>query len=152
MPTSMENKIFANLKTILSELTWIKYIEYEKIRNTQSEFQDFELPAVQIYDLIESYSHVTSRVETSWQIIVELIQKANPDGTHNQAVLMDRKYEIERKIGENVKLNIQSVAEDGRIKHVKYIQSQTSLFLIDGLSLAQLQFEVLFEKPFTGIC
>ena len=149
---SMENKIFAAIKRVLEELTFLKTVEYDRIRMTLSEYQPHEVPGVQIYDLAEVYTHSQQRVKTDWTIVVEYFQKANSDGSHNQAELMDRKFEIERKIGDNIKLDIVSVPEDGRIWHVKYISSQTNLFLVDGMSIAQLQFQVLFEKPFTGTC
>lgn len=148
----MENKIFAALKTKLEELAFLKIVEYERIRNTLSDFQAHEVPGVQIFDLTEVYTHSQQRVKTDWNIIVEYFQKANSDGSHNQAELMDRKFDIERKIGDNIKLDITSVPDDGRIWHIKYVQSQTNLFLVDGMSVAQLQFNVLFEKPFTGTC
>ena len=152
MPTSMENKIFAALKEKLEELTFLKKVEYERIRLTLSDFQPHEIPGVQIYDLAEIYTHSMQRVKTDWTIVIEYYQKANPDGSHDQAELMDRKFEIERKIGDNIKLDIVGVPDDGRIFHVKYVQSQTNLFLVDGMSLAQMQFGILFEKPFTGTC
>ena len=152
MATSMENKIFAGLKLVLEELTFLNIVTYERIRNTLSDFQPHEVPGVQMYDLTEVYQHSQQRVKTDWNMIVEYFQRANPDGSHDQALLMDRKFEIERKIGDNIKLGITSVPDDGRIWHVKYVQSQTNLFLVDGMSVAQLQFAILFEKPFTGTC
>ena len=148
----MENKIFAELKTILEELTFLRKVEYERVRATLAEFQNHEIPGVQIYDLSENYTHSQQRVRTDWNIVVEYYQKANPDGSHDQGLLMDRKFEIERKIGDNIKLNITSVPDDGRIFHVKYVSSQTNLFLVNGMSIAQMQFAILFEKPFTGTC
>lgn len=148
----MENKIFAELKTILEELTFLRKVEYERVRATLSDFQNHEIPGVQIYDLSENYTHSQQRVKTEWTIVVEYYQSANPDGSHDQGLLMDRKFEIERKIGDNIKLNITSVPDDGRIFHVKYVSSQTNLFLVNGMSLAQMQFAILFEKPFTGTC
>ena len=152
MATSMENKIFAALKTKLEELTFLKKVEFDRVRLVTSDFLPHETPGVQIYDLTEIYTHSQQRVKTDWTIVIEYYQKANPDGSHNQAELFDRKFDIERKIGDNVKLDIVGVPEDGRIFHVKYVQSQTNLFLVDGMSLAQMQFGILFEKPFTGTC
>lgn len=152
MADSMEKKIFSAIKAKLEELTWLKTVEYERIRGTLSDYQPHEVPGVQIMDLIEPYQHTQQRVKTAWQILIELFQATNSDGSHNQGLLMDRKFEIERKIGDNLRLDIVSVPDDGRIWHIKYVQSQTSLFLVNGMSLASMQFEVLFEKPFSGIC
>lgn len=152
MATSMENKIFAAMKTVLEELTFLNTVTFERIRNTLSDFQPHEVPGVQLYDLTEVYTHSQQRVKTDWNMIVEYFQRANSDGSHDQALLMDRKFEIERKLGDNIKLGITSVPDDGRIWHIKYVQSQTNLFLVDGMSVAQLQFAILFEKPFTGTC
>ena len=152
MADSMEKKIMIALKSKLEELTFLNYVEFDRIRMSSSDFQPNEFPAIQIYDLGEPYIHTQQRVKTNWQILIEYMQLANPDGSHNQGLLFDRKFEIERKIGDNVKLGIVSVPDDGRIWHLKYIESRTNLFMVDGISLAQLQFEVLFEKPFTGTC
>jgi len=152
MATSIENKILAAMKTIIEELAFLKYVEYERIRTNLSDFQPHEMPGVQIYDNGESYRHQRSLVETNWDIIVEYFQVANPDGSHNAAELYDRKYDIERKIGDNLKLGIPAVAEDGSMIEVQYIDSVTNLFMVNGISVAQLRFRPLFNKPYSGIC
>jgi hypothetical protein len=152
MMASMENKILAGFKSVLEELAFLNYVEYERIRSNLSEFQPHEMPGVQIFDDGELYRHQRLLVETQWSVIVELFQAANPDGSHNAALLYDRKYEIERKIGENLKLNIPAVADDGSLIEVQYVDSTTNLFMVNGISIAQLRFKPLFLKPYSGVC
>lgn len=152
MATSIENKILSALKTILEELTFLNYVEFERIRLNLADFQPHEMPGVQIFDNGEVYTHQRTLVETNWDIVVELFQEANPDGSHDAGTLYDRKFEIERKIGDNLKLRIPAVTEDGSIIEVQYIASATNLFMVNGISVAQLNFRALFLKPYSGLC
>jgi len=152
MATSIENKILAALKTKLEELTFLNYVEYERIRINLADFQPHEMPGVQIYDIGQSYQHQQTRLKTEWQIIVEYFQKANPDGSHNAGELYDRKFDIELKIGENVKLGIPAVNAEGSMIEMQYVASETNLFLVNGISVAQMNFKALFLKPYSGIC
>ncbi len=152
MATSIENKILTEMKTILEELTFLNYVEFERIRLNLADFQPHEIPGVQIFDNGEVYTHQRVRVETQWDIIVEYFQVANPDGSHNAGLLYDRKFEIERKIGDNLKLRIPAVMEDGSMIEVQYIASATNLFMVNGMSVAQLNFRALFNKPYSGLC
>lgn len=149
---SIENKILAGFKTVLEELSFLNYVEYERIRLNLADFEPHEIPGVQIFDNGEVYTHQRTRVETGWDIIVEYFQKANPDGSHDAGLLYDRKFEIERKIGENLKLGIPAVIADGSMIEVQYIASATNLFMVNGMSIAQLNFRALFNKPYSGLC
>ena len=149
---SIENKILAAMKTKLEELSFLNYVEYSRIRANLAEFMPHELPAVQIYDNGEVYRHQRTYVETNWDVIVEFIQATEPDGSHNAETLYDRKFEIERKIGDNIKLDIPASSTDGAMIEVQYIDSVTNLFMVNGMSIAQLRFRPLFNKPYSGIC
>lgn len=149
---SIENKILAAMKLKLEELSFLNYVEYARIRMHLSDFQPHELPAVQIYDNGEVYRHQRTYLETNWDVIVEYLQPAFPDGSHDAETLYDRKFEIERKIGDNLKLGIPASATDGAMIEVQYIDSVTNLFMVNGLSVAQLRFRPLFNKPYSGIC
>jgi hypothetical protein len=152
MATSIENKILAAIKTILEELTFLNYVEFERIRLNLADFEPHEFPGVQIYDNGEQYTHQRTLVETGWDIIIEYFQKANPDGSHDAGLLYDRKFEIERKIGDNLKLNIPATTDEGSIIEVQYIASATNLFMVNGISVAQMNFRALFNKPYSGLC
>jgi len=140
------------MKTILEELTFLKYVEYERIRLNLADFEPHEMPGVQIYDNGEVYTHQRVLLDTSWDIIVEYFQSANPDGSHNAGLLYDMKFEIERKLGENIKLRIPAVNAEGSMIELQYIASATNLFMVNGISVAQLNFRALFLKPYSGIC
>lgn len=152
MRTSMENKILSQLKIILQELTWLKTVEYQRIRMTAADFQANEMPGVQIFDDGQLNAHARTQIDVGWKIIVELFQQTLPDGSHDAGLLYDRKYDIERQIGYNVKLRIPAVSDEGRMIHVKYLDARTNIFMIDGVSVVQLRFEILFGKPYTDDC
>ena len=71
----------------------------------------------------------------------------------DQGVLLDRKFEVKKKIGENVRLDLgQEPATTGRFIHMAYRGSLTDLHLIPPMFMARLDFDALYEEPYTGIC
>lgn len=152
MADSMEKKILAALKTALEELTFLNVVSIDKIRIANSDFQENEIPGIQIYDSGQFIEHNHQRVLKTWALTVEYFQKVDPEGRADQATLFDRKLEIERKIGDNLKLSINSTPDEGAMRYIKYVASTTDLFMISDMSILQLFLEVRFETPYTGNC
>jgi hypothetical protein len=143
------------MKTAISSLTWVKLCEYERVRLFSSEFMDHELPAVQIYDIGEQSVNQQGRDIITWSLAVELVMKKNVDGLVNQGELFQRRLEIKQAIGADPTLGLQSPgvpASEGSMIHVRYAGGMTDLHVLDQHYLARLEFQVMFEEPFSSAC
>jgi len=150
---SVQKLVLQNIKTKLEELTWPSLVEFERIRLYSSDFKDHEIPAIQIYDVGETARTVQGRTENEWTLTIELILRPLQDDVADQGLLFDRKLEIKRKLGEDPTLGLGSlVPSQGRFKHIKYIRGLTDLHILSPYFMARLDYQALFEEPFSSEC
>jgi len=140
--------IFQKLEEILTELTWVKLVTWKKIRLSASEFRDHEIPLIQIYAPRQNHLHSQRRLETTMMIHVELVMKSTVAGVIDVEDCMDRRQEIEQKIGENVQLRL---VNSGMV-HMKYVSSEDDFHTIQPFYVTRLDFEALYYKPYLGAC
>jgi len=149
----MQRLILEKMKEKLLELAWVNTVDYEKIRLFESDFHEHELPLIQMYDQRERSKHVQGRTQVEWSVSVEVVMQSKETDIVDQGVLLDRKFEVKKKIGENVRLDLgQEPATTGRFIHMAYRGSLTDLHLIPPMFMARLDFDALYEEPYTGIC
>ena len=150
---SLENLILVAMQEKLQELTWPKVVEYEKIKLLSTDFREHELPAIQFYDNGRSFQHVQRRIEVEWNITVEILMKRTSSDAVDQGVLLDRSEEVERKIGSNLTLGLDTnTAMIGNVVHVKYINAITDLHTVEPFFISLLNFSVNYFKPYSGAC
>jgi len=150
---SLENLILAALQEKLQELTWPKVVEYEKIKLLSTDFREHEMPAIQFYDNGRSFAHVQRRIEVEWNITIEVLMKRTSSDVVDQGVLLDRTEEIERKIGANMTLGLDTNdAMIGNVVHVKYLSAITDLHTVEPFFISLMNFSVNYFKPYTGEC
>ncbi len=150
---SIQKQIFANLKTILTnEISWARSIEFEKVRILTADFQEHELPGIQIYDIGETATPLLSQTENTMQFSVEIVMTRNTGELINQGLLFDRKLEVKRAIGKDPTLGIISSPGIGSFKNVQYKGSNTDFATIEPHYIARLDFEALFTEPFVRDC
>lgn len=150
---SLENSILAALQGILQELTWQKSVEYEKIKLLNTDFREHELPGIQFYDSGRSIAHVQGRIEVDWNITIEILMKRTSTDVVDQGILLDRTEEVERKIGANVTLGLDTNDSSiGNVVHVKYLNAITDLHTVEPFFISLMNFSVNYFKPYTGEC
>ena len=140
----MKRQIFEKLAALLRTISWVRSVEWEKIRILEADFAEAHLPAIQIYDLNTSNTHQGGRVESRMQLVIELVMKQTATGVVDQGILFDRVEEIERAIGSNIDLGISGML------HLRYVSDTTDRHTIDPYFVAILEFEAIYLKPFTG--
>ena len=140
----IKREIFENLASTLQTLPWVKTIEWEKIRITETDIRDHEVPMIQIYDTGSQNEHQRGNVQASLGIAIELILKQTVLGTASQSELFDKVEEIETLIGNNVDLGVSGMI------HLKYISDSTDLHTIEPYYYAVLNFEALYLKRFAS--
>lgn len=140
----IKRQIFEALATRLSTLAWVKLVSWEKVRLTESDFQDHEIPCIQMYDTGALNTHQGGRVEARMGIIVELVLKQTTSMVVNQGILFDYVEEIEQLIGGQIDLGVAGVL------HLRYVSDNTDLHTINPFYYASLEFEAIYLKSFTG--
>lgn len=151
---AIQDRTFVALKAIIDGLSWVKSCEYEKIKLWTTDFGDHEMPAVQIYDVGEQSRNQQCRDYITWSLAVELVMKKNVDEDANQALLFQRRLEIKRAIGADPTLGLQEAvvaASEGRMIHIRYAGGMTDLHVLEDKYLCRLDFQVLFEEPFSDV-
>ncbi|NCY21576.1 hypothetical protein EBX31_06435 [bacterium] len=138
---SLKTDIAAAILERLESVTALKSKTFDTVKLLASDFQDHELPAVQLIDLAETVEHEQRRAKKYWQIALEVVLKPNEFGTKSQRDLWDLCYEIERALWERPNLRIPGII------HLKHLGSQTDLHLLEPLFFARLDFEVIYYQP-----
>lgn len=144
MTACMERAICEALKTQLETITWVKKVEYENIHVILSDVKDHELPLLQFYDNGADIKHERGRLDTGWNLAVELILKSTEAGTVAQGDLLDKKNDIELCIGSNVDLKIPGIL------HFIYQRWVTDTHSSKPFFIARLEFKVQFYKTFVN--
>lgn len=140
---SIEGKIFEALAAVLTALSWVKSVEYERPRIVAGDWLEHELPAVQFFDNRAQVTHAKGDIYVQWALSIEMILKATATNAASQTVLFDRKKEIEDAIGANVDLGIPGM------QHLRFDGWETDT-TEEPYFVCRLDFTALYKKPFTG--
>jgi hypothetical protein len=144
---SLESEICDKIiSTIQSDVTEIKYVSFDKIKLSTSDFRDFELPAVQIWDISQSAKHERGRILITWSISLEIIMKSNETGVASQKDLWELRRKIQLALWKKPNLEIPGVV------HLVYNSNITDLHLVEPYYIARLDFDVVFYDNLTGSC
>lgn len=153
MADSIQKLVLVAMKAKLEELPWVSLVDYERVRLFTADMKDHEVPLIQMYDIGESATQVRGRTDNTWTVTLELVLKGLSDDSVDQGILFDRKLEIKRKIGEDPTLGISNLdPSQGRFKHVEYVGSITDIHVLQPYYMARLDYNVLFEEPFSSEC
>lgn len=134
------------INLIQSDVPEIKYISFDKIKLSTSDFRDFELPAVQIWDISQTAQHQRGRILVTWSISLEIIMKSNDTGTASQKDLWELRRKIQLALWKKPNLDIPGVV------HLVYNSNITDLHLVEPYYIARLDFDVQFYDNLTGSC
>lgn len=144
-----EETIADTLKTLLTtsaSLSDIKTVNFDKVQVAIDDFRDYELPAVQLWDLKQINKHVRGYQEVSWNVALEIIMRQTTAGEVDQKALWDLRRRIELVLWDKPKLGLSFMI------HLRYLNNGTDLHLLDPNYLSRMEFEVLFRRQLTGSC
>jgi len=139
--TSKKRAICEALLSKLDGVTELKLKSFDRVRLYCSDFQDHELPAVQIMDVEETIQHEMSRAKKSWTLGVEIIMKPNEFGAVSQKDLWDLQYKVERALFADPNLSIPGVI------HLHYQSSITDLHLLEPFYYCRMQLMCQYYEP-----
>ena len=124
----------------------LKVVNFDRVRLAVEDFQSHEIPAVQIYDVGQSITHVRGRKEVLWNLAIELVMRSSSSGNVDQKALWDLRRDIELTLWDEPNLGIKEVI------HLVYTGNVTDLHLLDPYYIARMDFDVKFRDDLTGSC
>lgn len=136
IPVSNKSQVADAIMTRLATLTDIKYTAFDVVRLQASDFQDWELPAVQIIDLAEVATPEATRYRKLWSLAIEVIVGPTTAAVPNQKALWDLMQAVEDCLRSKPKLGL------GFVVHLKLGVSSTDLHLMAPFYLGRIELTV----------
>lgn len=125
----------------------IKTVSYDTIRLNIQDYQDHELPAVQIIDINKLFTMSFSQSESSWFLALELCMRTTETiGVVKQGDLWDLMENVVRAIMEVPRLGLSFV------RHVLPVDEITDLHLQEPNYIATIGLEIKFREPIIAEC
>ncbi len=124
----------------------LKVVNFDRVRLAIEDFQSHEIPAVQIYDVGQTNTHVRGQKEVLWSLALELIMRTSTAGVVDQKDLWNLRRDIELVMWDEPNLGIPEVI------HLVYTGNITDLHLLDPYYIARMDFDVKFRDDLTGSC
>jgi len=134
------------LASALSTVTELKTINTNRILISIHDFNDHEIPAVQLFSLGESIVHERGRALRSWSMTLELIMKSLVTGSVTQYDLWDLGRKLEQALWLNPNLKIPGVV------HLVYTGNINDIHTMEPYYILQQNFDVLYYDNLTGAC
>lgn len=142
----MKSKIADAILQKLDGVLELKYKSFDQIRINMHDFNDAELPAVQIIDIQETGVHQQASLQKTWQLTLEVVMKQTSERIVRQQDLWDLMYLIERKLWQDPSLGIPGVF------HLQYIGNNTDLHVLDPYYIGKLDFQVVYQEHLVRDC
>lgn len=147
MTDSIETQIMAALKAKISELTWLKSVEFEVVRNLFTDFPESALPAVQVFDRAPAVvQHSRTLIDVQWPLAIELVLKTSKEGRIDQSILFNRKKEIQDKLSTYLSLG----GTVPGFKQLRYDGFETDLHSQPGFFAVSLNMTAMYTDRFPG--
>lgn len=144
--SSIKTQISQALITKLADITALKYRAFDTIKLQSSDFQEWELPAVQIIDLGEQNIHEVRQAKKQWTIALEIILGPLTASTPTQTDLWDLMETIENTLFTNPNLGVVGVI------HMQLLGSSTDLHFMLPYYLGRIELLIEYRQPLLGAC
>ena len=127
----------------------LKTVVFDKVRLNIADYQDYQLPAVQVIDLSTIFKHEMSRSLTSWFVVLEICMRTTETiGTVDQKALWDLEEDVKRAVFQDPKLGL-GANNDVPIVHALLVDAQTDLHVLEPNYIATLGLEIKYYEPIT---
>jgi len=137
------DKIVSIVKT---DVAGINYVSFDRIKLSTTDFEPFELPAVQIWDNGQTVKHERGRILVDWNLSLELIMRSEITGEVNQQGLFEKRREIQLALWDQPNLGIPGVV------HLIYTGNITDLHLLQPNYIARIDFVVQYYDTLVAAC
>lgn len=143
---SMKAKIAEALVSKLETVRDLKYISFDRIKLLASDFNDTEIPAVQVYDVSSEHQHENSRSKYFWRLTLEILMKGNEWRQVSQTDLWNLEYQVKRALFVNPNLGVPGVIQ------LTLLGTSTDLHLLEPYYFARMDLEVQFYEDAVRPC
>jgi hypothetical protein len=143
---AIEAQIMAAIVARVQTVPDVVKINSDRIILSTSDFRDYELPAVQIWDMAQSISHERARILVNWSMSIEIVMKSLETGIVDQTTLWDLRRDIQLALWAEPNLDIPGVV------HMIYTGNVTDLHLMEPYYVARIDLDVQFYDDLTGSC
>lgn len=143
--TDILNALVAKLETLITSSD-VKTVNYEVIKMVMSDFEDWELPAIQVIDQGESVEHEQGRARKEWDIVLELVMKSSVSGEVRQGDLFDLQNLVETTLWQQPNLGVSGVID------MKYIGSQSDLHMVKPMFYCRIDLQIRYYDPLVSVC
>lgn len=144
---SIDKDIMLHIEDRLQTLTWVKLVNWKRLRLTSSDFLDHEIPLIQFYDNGQRLTHEAARLRVEWSISVELVLKSFATGEIDVEDLLDKRQDVEQCLGaQSTHLGIQG------LQHIRYLSNEPDYLSVSPFFITRLDFEALYYKPYVRSC
>lgn len=143
---AIESTISDKLVTIVSGVTGINSVSFDRVRLSVDDFRPHEIPAVQMFDVGQLVTHVKTQKEVVWSIALEIIMKTKSSGTVDQKDLWNLRRDVELALWDDPNIGIAEVYQ------LTYTGNATDLHLLHPYYVARMDFDVTYIDALTGSC
>ena len=143
---AIEAQIMAAIVARIETVPEVVKINSDRIILSTSDFRDYELPAVQIWDMAQRIDHQRGRILVNWSMSIEIVMKSLESGTVDQTNLWGLRRDIQLALWAEPNLNIPGVV------HMIYTGNVTDLHLMEPYYVARIDLDVQFYDDLTRSC
>ncbi len=130
----------------LADVTALKSRSFDTIRLQSADFQEWELPGVQIIDLGEINIHEGRQTRKQWTLAIELVMGPLTASTPTQTDLWDLMETIENTIFTDPNLGVPGMI------HMQLLGSSTDLHFMLPYYLGRIELLAEYRQPLLGAC
>lgn len=142
----MKTKISRRLVELISSIGRINYISFDQIKLLASDFNESEIPGVQIIDVGLTSIHEQVRAKKTWSLAIEIVLRSTDAEPASQTKLWDLENQVLRKIFSDPNLSIKGVIS------MDFKGSATDLHLLEPYYFSRLDIDIMFYEDLTGTC
>jgi len=147
MASGIRASIFDAFRARLAaQCTWAKVVNWEQIRIAASDFEDHEIPAIQLWSPELFHEHQVQTLETTMSIFVEIIMRSQATGVVDQRELFDKIESVRSAIGTQTTLGISQMI------HVLILGNEVDLHTLEPFYFGRIHFQAVYKEPYTSFC
>ncbi len=144
--SSLRAQIAEKIITVINASGYFKWASHETIKMLASDFQEYELPALQLIDLGDDSVHERTRAKKTWNLTLEIVIGPKTNYVPKQTDLWDLLEITEQALFYDPKLGIDEVI------HMKLLGSTTDLHILQPLYTARIDLQVDYYQALVRPC
>lgn len=143
---SMKSRIAREILGRLALVPGLRTYAFDDVKLLAHDFNDLQIPAVQLIDIAETVEHEHVRALKTWRLMLELVLKEDEHGQVSQEDLWNFTLKIERILWAVPNLGIPGVLQ------LTYLGNSTDLHRIKPYYLSKLDFDVVYYEDLVADC